>query len=59
MLNRMVETPLHFHLVGNGFRRLNLRRFPYHVLYEAKDETIRVMIIRHNKRHPQFGMDRR
>jgi len=50
--------PLRFHAVERGFRRANLKRFPYHILYEIQDGIIRVMIIRHNKRHPQFGLGR-
>jgi plasmid stabilization system protein ParE len=50
--------PLRFHLADRGFRRANLKRFPYHVLYDVQREHIRVMIVRHNKRHPDFGLDR-
>ena len=57
-IDRAAENPLRFHLVDKGFRRANLIRFPYHVLYEVRAESIRVMIVRHNKRHPDFGMGR-
>jgi toxin ParE1/3/4 len=58
MINRVAENPQRFHPVGNGFHRANLRRFPYHVIYELKPDTLRVMVVRHNKRRPQFGMER-
>ena len=51
--------PLRFHLADRGFRRANLKRFPYHFLYDIQADAIRVMIVRHHKRHPQFGLDRR
>ena len=57
-IDRVAENPLRFHPVEKGFRRANLVRFPYHVLYETQSESIRVMIVRHNKRHPDFGMER-
>ena len=52
------ETPLRFPPTERGFRRANLSRFPYHVLYEACAGFIRVMLVRHHKRHPQFGLER-
>jgi len=57
-IDRAAENPLRFHLVDKGFRRANLTRFPYHVMYEVRSESIRIMIVRHNKRHPDFGMER-
>ena len=57
-INRAAEHPLQFHLVEKGIRRINLPRFPYHVLYDIRGESMRVMLIRHNKRHPDYGMDR-
>jgi addiction module RelE/StbE family toxin len=52
------ENPQRFHLTGQGFRRANLSRFPYHVLYEVHADLVRVMVVRHHKRHPRFGLDR-
>ncbi|MGA2749670.1 MAG: type II toxin-antitoxin system RelE/ParE family toxin [Verrucomicrobiota bacterium] len=53
------RSPLRFPPAGENFRRVNLKRFPYHFLYETDGEQIRVMIIRHNKRHPLFGLERK
>lgn len=40
-------------------RRVNLRRFPYHFLYRQIDQTtIRILVIRHDHRHPIYGLDR-
>lgn len=55
---RASENPGRFHPTDKGFRRANLPRFPYHVLYEVRHECLRVMIVRHNKRHPEFGLER-
>lgn len=58
IIRRAEGNPLRFHPTDRGFRRANLPRFPYHVLYEVREETLRVMVLRHNKRHPEFGMER-
>jgi hypothetical protein len=44
--------------VEEGFRRANLKRFPYHLLYELHPTSLRVVLVRHNKRHPQYGLPR-
>jgi hypothetical protein len=59
ILSQLIVSPLRFHLVEQGFRRANLRRFPYHILYEIRVEKLRVMHIRHNKRHPDYGRERK
>ena len=43
---------------SHGFRRTNLKRFPYHILYEISAARVRVMLVRHNKRNPQYGLSR-
>ena len=57
-IRKAASNPFRSHLVERGFRRVNLDRFPYHILFEIKAETLRVMIVRHNKRHPDFGLSR-
>ena len=57
-VEKVAQNPIRFHLVEKGFRRANLPRFPYHLLYEVHSESVRVMLVRHNKRHPDYGMRR-
>ena len=59
MIEKAGEHPLRHHLAGRGFRRANCPRFPYHVLYEIHGESLRIMHVRHNKRHPDYGMERK
>jgi plasmid stabilization system protein ParE len=58
-ITQAAANPLRFHLVDQRFHRANLRRFPYHILYEIREQDLRVMLIRHNKRHPNYGMTRK
>ena len=57
------SSPTHFHPLNSRsrFRRANLKRFPYHLIYEIIDpaEFIRVVVVRHDRRHPAFGLNRR
>jgi hypothetical protein len=51
--------PERFHFADQGLRRANLSRFPYHLLFRERSDGIRVIVVRHNKRHPRYGTERR
>ena len=53
-----LANPRRFHSMKPGFHRANLKRFPYHFIYREIPEGIRVTLVRHHRRHPQFGMER-
>ena len=55
---KVVDNPRHFHFVDDGLRRVALDAFPYHFLYEADDHSIHFLVLRHDKRHPSFGLKR-
>jgi len=56
---KAAKKPEHFPIRERDLRRVNLRRFPYHFLFRADGDIMRVLIVRHDRRHPSFGMDRR
>ena len=61
-LQRMIAlaaaNPGRFHVIKPGFHRANLKRFPYYFVYRKLVDGIRVTLVRHNRRHPDFGMER-
>ena len=61
-LQRMIAlaaaNPGRFHVIKPGFHRANLKRFPYYFVYLKLVDGIRVTLVRHNRRHPDFGMER-
>jgi plasmid stabilization system protein ParE len=54
-----VANPERFHFDVRDRRRVNLRRFPYHFLFRAIPDGIRVTVIRHHKQWPEYGLKRR
>ena len=52
-------TPGRFHLINPGFHRANLKRFPYHFIYRELADGIRVTLVRHHRRDPGFGTERK
>lgn len=57
-VNAIGEYPTRFHYEVSGLRRCNLKRFPYHILFEEMSDRIRVQVVRHNLRNPNFGVGR-
>jgi len=53
------RNPRSYHFDSCGLRRANLRKFPYHLLYEVDDLAIYLVVLRHDRRHPDHGSDRR
>jgi plasmid stabilization system protein ParE len=48
-----------FPLYTSRLRRINFNRFPYHTLFEGlDDELIHVVVVKHDRRDPEFGLDR-
>ena len=57
-IKKAVANPRYFHFDRSGLRRCNLDRFPYHFLYDLRGEYIRIWVLRHNRRNPEFGLKR-
>ncbi len=59
VLRSVAGNPTGCHLDASGLRRANLGRFPYHFLYRVRPEYIFVLVLRHDRRHPNFGLRRK
>ncbi len=44
-----------FRAGSSALRHVNLKRFPFHSLYEIRSGSICVVVVRHHDRHPRFG----
>lgn len=57
-IDRILANPF-LYVEVEGIRRALLRRFPYSIVYRILGEdTIRILVIRHHRRHREFGRDR-
>ena len=59
ILGSIERNPRTHHFDSCGLRRANFKRFPYHLLYEVDEDTIYLVVLRHNRRHPEYGIKRR
>jgi plasmid stabilization system protein ParE len=58
-VDRALSNPKGFHFANPVYRRAAIPGFPYHFLYREMSYGIRVLVLRHDRRHPSFGMRRR
>ena len=53
------RNPRRFHQVSDGLRRANFRSFPYHLLFYEIAGGVRILVLRHHRRSPDYGIERR
>src|SRR4051794_20478501 len=58
-IDEAAKSPESFSIRERDIRRVNLRRFPYHFLYRIVGDTVRILVVRHHRRHPAVGSRRR
>ena len=51
-------TPDVWRFVGANTRRINIKRFPYMVLYIFEEDTIYITCVAHQHRNPEYYADR-
>ena len=51
--------PKAFPVREGDIRRVNLQRFPYHFLFRLVEDSVRILVVRHHRRHPSLGRGRR
>jgi plasmid stabilization system protein ParE len=59
LVRELRNRPMSFHPAAHGLRRANMTTFPYHFLFRANNDMVRVLVLRHHRRHPLFGAERR
>ncbi|MBX3290339.1 MAG: type II toxin-antitoxin system RelE/ParE family toxin [Acidobacteria bacterium] len=58
-IERIKLNPEAYRIEAKDLRCANLDRFPYQIVYRiASKSLIRVTSVRHQKRHPDFGLQR-
>jgi plasmid stabilization system protein ParE len=55
---RIHDHPEANHFSDSGCRRAALETFPYHFLYEIDSSGIGIAVLRHDRRHPSYGLRR-
>lgn len=56
---KAADSPESFGVRERDLRRVNLTRFPYHFLFRLVGDRVRILVVRHHKRRPSLGVQRR
>ena len=58
-VRRIKRMPKSFPLIHGELRRAIMERFPYQVVFKIQSaDLIRILVVRHHKRHQDFGLGR-
>ena len=58
-IHSILKNPTIHHFDTSLLRRANLVKFPYHILFFETPDLIAFQVIKHNHRHPNFGLRRK
>ena len=57
---KIASMPTKWTTIETNIRRSLMRRFPYVIYYRlVKKDMLRVMVIKHQRRHPNYGRNRK
>jgi toxin ParE1/3/4 len=55
----LAATPERWMVVASNIRRCLMRRFPYIIYFRCVDaDCLRITVVKHHRRHPDYGRDR-
>ena len=57
-IDRIGAAPLQWPPHTHGTRRISLRRFPFHLVYQVHDDGVLVLAVAHNRRRPDYWRSR-
>ena len=58
-IDRVIAHPHQSAVVERDIRRCLVRRFPYSILFRiVTPRLLRILVIRHHRRHPRLGLSR-
>ncbi|MCH7742737.1 MAG: type II toxin-antitoxin system RelE/ParE family toxin [Proteobacteria bacterium] len=58
-IERIIADPHLHRVIRSDIRRCFVHRFPFSILYRIVDnDLLRILVIRHHRRHPEFGIQR-
>jgi toxin ParE1/3/4 len=57
-ISTIVETPEAGQKVEGDLRRYIMQRFPYGIYYRTDGDELRILVIKHHSRHPNYWSER-
>ena len=57
-VSTILSAPTRWTVVEDDLRRFSLRRFPYAIYYRVVEVEVRILVVKHHKRHPDYWRHR-
>ena len=58
-IDRIISDPHLHRTISSNIRRCFVHRFPFSILYRiVDDDLLRILVVRHHRRYPEFGVHR-
>lgn len=57
-LTRLLQEPMRWRQIELGMRRCLLKRFPYAIIYDVREDCLRIIAVAHLHRKPGYWRDR-
>jgi len=57
-IEKILEAPERWQSVEGDLRRYLMPRFPYGIYYRVSDEELRILVVKHHSRHPDYWKHR-
>lgn len=54
----IAKNPYRYRVFKNEIRVGKLGRFPYAIFFRLEGETLWILVVRHHRQHPSYGLDR-
>jgi len=55
----IADNPQIAHFEARPYRRVNLKRFPYAIVYRAFEDRVKIVVVKHVKRRSDYGLQRK
>lgn len=57
---KIASLPTQWRIAENDIRRALMKRFPYVIYFRVlKNDVLRVTVVKHQRRHPDYGLNRK
>jgi toxin ParE1/3/4 len=53
-ITKIIEAPGRWRVVEEGVRRFLMNGFPYGIYYRTEGEDLRILVVKHHSRHPDY-----
>jgi len=57
-IQSILIAPDRYRIVDGDVRRYVMRQFPYGIYYRVQGDELRILVIKHHSRHPDYGKER-